>query len=178
MTAYNFEDMRRTHGNAYTEDLEYMNGGLVGTPVIAIIYDWTIRQYRRVKMQPLATHKDRVIPADPDAQLQEEHIYEYDRSEAQYALAQNKAEKDHAAREIFIALMREQGPQTIDQLRKLGRWKGRNAIMRHLQDNMDVYVVWKGKGLTHDRYGLPGQTFDIDSVISNAGSFRARSGKR
>jgi DNA-binding transcriptional ArsR family regulator len=59
-----------TQGKAYTSDLDY--NSFVGAPREAIIYDWSIRAYRKVVMQCLATHDDRVTVADPDALLNDE----------------------------------------------------------------------------------------------------------
>ena len=68
----------RLHGTAYTEDADYMR--IWGPQREAIIYDWTIRQYRRCKMQCLLTPRDAVTPADPDVHLQEEQLFRDDES--------------------------------------------------------------------------------------------------
>jgi hypothetical protein len=169
MSEHDFEDYGRSHGNAYTTDIEYMNG-MMAAPVMAVIYDWTIRRYRQVKMQPLAGHRDRPAPVDVDVQLQEEHLYEQSRTSMQATLADTRATKNRNAMALYVKYMQEHGPQTVKTLKTLGSWKNRNSIITHLKEHADTYIRFPGRGITDDYWGLPGQTFDMSEFIHRAGA--------
>ena len=56
-----------TMGKPFTTDPEYFE--FLAAPRRAIIFDWGIRRYRWVVMQPLATRKDKPVAVDPDAAI-------------------------------------------------------------------------------------------------------------
>lgn len=62
-----------THGNARSDDDNYERDyGLFGASREVILYDWTIRGWRKMVVQPLRKASDAVDVANPDAQLGEE----------------------------------------------------------------------------------------------------------
>jgi hypothetical protein len=169
MNEHDFEDRGRSHGNAYTSDLEYMNG-MLGAPRWGKCYDWTLRRWVMIKFQPLAGHRDRVTPADVDVQLQEEHLYEQSRTSMQATLADTRATKNRNAMALYVAHMQEHGPQTVKTLKTLGSWKNRNSIITHLKEHEDTYVRFSGRAITDDRWGIHGQEFDMSEFIHRAGA--------
>lgn len=111
----------RTAGNAYTEDVDYYNQ-LFGPPRQAIVYDWTIRRWCMVTLQPIATPRDCIVTSDPDKQMETE---EWDCESGKQsvhaaieAIRRNKAERDEKLSVDIAAMIRQSGPLSARALSK------------------------------------------------------------
>lgn len=117
-----------THGNAYCGDEQAQEyDSFLGPQRTGVLYDWSIRRWRRVKIQPLRTAADRVAPTDLDAQLGEE-------SQLLVDVEQQQQEFQQAG----SAALRRKGQAT--------QWAMRLKIVEHLT----LYGPRHIMGLVHD----------------------------
>lgn len=129
----------------------------LGPQIEATIYDWTIRRWRKCKMQPLRTPKDGPPPIDPDAMIDTDETHVFGEAEGQRLLSrQDITERRHArADAVMQAYLAEHGPSTLADLLPLSGWKGADTLRAHLYRQPDKYVRLNEKPAV---FGLPGQS--------------------
>lgn len=140
-------------GKAYTDDVDYLNG-LFGAPVRAVVYDWSIRQWRWVVMQPCATPRDKVGAADPDAQLGEEHWESENPNQVGIKLARLRRE-ENLKRDIHEYLT-EHGPSTFVALRR-GVGRSVDTLRHFLRTHQGTLYTFHGT--QRAVWGLVGQSY-------------------
>jgi hypothetical protein len=99
-----------------------------------------------------------VAPADYDAQLADEFLYD-DEAVSSYAqsIDLNREQRHEAAKERIVAYMQEHGPVPLEDLCAVGGWKKRPSVKEHLVRYPEVYLCfWENPQV----WGLHGQTYD------------------
>ena len=126
----------------------------------AIIYDWSIRRYRYVIMQSLATSRDRVAPTDPDATIAHE---------GPQALGFKPVKRSATADllERVVAVLEERTLNSTQLASSTGESTARiRGLIRNHPEGFEVVA----RGLYGNVYGLPGHCY-ADPVYH--GSMRA-----
>lgn len=156
--------LERTTGNAFANDPAY--DSLTGyvthcTDIVGITRDgWKVRHV--VTVINLG-RPDRVMPVDPDAQMQPEQLdYEFanDGLKAMYEEKKSRmAERDAQAMAALVDYLKEHGPQRYDTLLALTEWDHFTSLRRHLNRYPDVYVKLNVDPVI---WGLPGQKVGLE----------------
>lgn len=143
-----------TVGRAYTSDTDYNE--FLGAQYERIIYDWTIRQWRRCTMQAPKTPQDSVQAGDADAELVAERLPRDPKADARIYAARVQAgeRRNEAARENIVAYLRVHGPQHFSKLLPLTEWTTYEVLRQHFNAHPDIYKSFRTpRGV----WGLVGQ---------------------